>query len=253
MTNFQYQSEAYTLFTLAMTASRRGIEVFHNNANQKYLLRQIKLMDQYMSGEKRVGAAYLTAQNEDGTPYHPVQNDVTLLMLYGHILACGKSYISALNYYTRAYSVDPEHPHILFCIGLAYLHRSMQRQSDNRHLQAFQAMSFFFEYYDRRSSGLTIDDLPPKDSTKKMSETEAAKAEGFQEANYNLARAFHHLGLSHLAVPYYERVLEISERCEGRGLQEDLRWEAAYNLQGVYFSSGNGDAARRVTGRWLIV
>ena len=27
------------------------------------------------------------------------------------------------------------------------------------------------------------------------------------QAAYNLARAFHHLGLSHLAMPYYEEVL----------------------------------------------
>lgn len=29
-----------------------------------------------------------------------------------------------------------------------------------------------------------------------------------QEAAYNLGRAAHHLGLLHIAVPYYERVLE---------------------------------------------
>lgn len=148
MTSFQFMSEAYNLFTGAVTISKNGLEVFHHNANQKYLLRQIKAMDQAITGKKRVGAANLTGSNENGEKFVPKETDVGLIMLYGHILASGRSYISALNYYTRAYAQMPNDPRIAFCIGLAYIHRSMQRQSENRHMTLLQGMTFLFDYYD---------------------------------------------------------------------------------------------------------
>lgn len=93
-------------------------------------------------------------------PEKPV---AALLSLYGHILACARSYVGAIGklllmlglfcihnifgidcknlfsgYYSRAYSVKPKDPLISLSMGLAYMHRSMQRISDNRHLQIMQ-------------------------------------------------------------------------------------------------------------------
>jgi general transcription factor 3C polypeptide 3 (transcription factor C subunit 4) len=99
MTTFQFQTEAYNLFVGALTMSRNGMEVFHNNANQKFLLRQIKIMDESIDGKKRVNAASLTNIDEHGKEFKPDRLDISLLMLYGHILASGKSYISALSAY----------------------------------------------------------------------------------------------------------------------------------------------------------
>jgi general transcription factor 3C polypeptide 3 (transcription factor C subunit 4) len=99
MTTFQFQTEAYNLFVGALTMSRNGMEVFHNNANQKFLLRQIKIMDESIDGKKRVNAASLTNIDDQGKEFKPDQLDMSLLMLYGHILASGKSYISALSAY----------------------------------------------------------------------------------------------------------------------------------------------------------
>lgn len=215
MTSFQFTTETYSLFTASITASKNGLEVFHNNANQKYLLRQIKAMDQAITGKVRVGAATLTAVDDDGNKYVPEDVDVGLLMLYGHILASGRSYISALNYYTRAYAVLPDNPMITFCIGLAYLHRSMQRQSENRHMQALQGMTFLFEYYDMRTDGkrkgeekakgpehaegesagdvdaMEIDSEPAQQGKTRDDNT---NWEERQEAEYNIGRAFHHIG-----------------------------------------------------------
>ena len=97
MTTYQFQTEAYSLFVGALTMSRNGMEVFHNNANQKFLLRQIKIMDESIDGKKRTNAASLTNIDEAGREYKPERLDTNLLMLYGHILASGKSYISALS------------------------------------------------------------------------------------------------------------------------------------------------------------
>ncbi|KAL7270567.1 transcription factor TFIIIC subunit tfc4 [Rhizina undulata] len=301
MTTFQFQSEAYSLFIASMTMSKNGLEVFHNNANQKYLLRQIKAMDQSITGISRVGAANLTNVDDEGNAYKPKDIDVGLLMLYGHILASGRSYISALNYYTRAYAVMPHHPIIKFCIGLAYIHRSMQRQSENRHMQVLQGMSFLFDYYDDRTnylkskdqkqieSGTTAEnntqrqqeddvemtDAPPSlanedsavainDTTTSAEYQEKAGADKqpqpreeplpfeVQEAEYNIGRAYHHLGLTHLAIPFYERVLQISDANNGK-LPGDLKWESAYNLQMIYVTSGNVAMAKRVTDQYLVL
>lgn len=264
MTTYQFQTEAYSLFVGALTMSRNGIEVFHNNANQKFLLRQIKIMDESIEGKKRTNAASLTNIDDDGREYKPERLDTNLLMLYGHILASGKSYISALStpsspplqvpppptnplmhtdYYTRVYTVAPRNPMVLLSISLAYLHRSMQRQSENRHMQALQAITFLFEYSDVRPNPETP--TPP---------TPAEKAVLEQEVVFNAARTFHHLGLTHLAIPYYQQCLDISDAwADNGGVKGDLKWEAAYMLQMIYVTSGSLVEARRVTEKWLVL
>lgn len=97
MTSHQFQTEVYKLFVGALTMSTNGMEVFHNNATQKFLLRQIKIMDEVISGTKRKNAASLTNIDAEGKEYRPERMDTSLLMLYGHILASGKSYVSALS------------------------------------------------------------------------------------------------------------------------------------------------------------
>lgn len=82
-----------------------------------------------------------------------------------------------------------------------------------------------------------------------------------QEALYNIARAYHHIGLVTLAATYYEKVLTIHERdypipkLPNENQDDidslkpgycDLRREAAYNLHLIYKSSGAVDLARQV-------
>ncbi|CCX13579.1 Similar to Transcription factor tau subunit sfc4; acc. no. O74458 [Pyronema omphalodes CBS 100304] len=251
MSTYQFQTEAYMLFVGSLTMSRNGMEVFHNNANQKFLLRQIKIMDEIISGTKRQNAASLTNVDEHGNEYKPERLDATLLMLYGHILASGKSYLSALNYYTRAYTICPKNPIVLLSIGLAYLHRSMQRQSENRHMQALQAITFMFEYYEARCAGELVPLMPPEEEAE---ERERVLAELRQEAEFNIARSFHHLGATHLALPYYQRCLDISDEWKDKGgIKGDLKWEAAYMLEMVYITSGNPQAAMEVAEKWLVI
>jgi len=88
------------------------------------------------------------------------------------------------DYYARAYSVVPTHPMILLSIGIAYLHRSMQRQANNRQLQILQAMYFFFEYRKYKIHG---QEGAPKPTW--LDE---------QEAEFNVARAFQQIGMQFL-------------------------------------------------------
>jgi len=84
------------------------------------------------------------------------------------------------------------------------------------------------------------------------------------------------LGLTHLALPFYEEVLREEEEAlagkgkgkegdevmigggwsggEGKGGgREDLVVEAAFNLQGIFTVAGNMGLAKRVTDRWLVI
>ena len=99
-----------------------------------------------------------------------------------------------------------------------------------------QGLAFLLQYYDSRKG------------SSRLSEK--------QEAEYNVAHAYHLLGLTHLAIPYYERCLALSPAtqveesdCEA----EDFAKEAAFALQSFWVASGNKGKAREVTEKWLVV
>ncbi|KAG6526642.1 hypothetical protein ZIOFF_016636 [Zingiber officinale] len=87
----------------------------------------------------------------------------------------------------------------------------------------------------------------------------------FQEALYNVARAYHHVGLVTLAASYYEKVLAMHVKdypipklpYEDSNLAANkkpghcnLHREAAYNLHLLYKKSGAKDLARQVLKRY---
>lgn len=64
------------------------------------------------------------------------------------------------------------------------------------------------------------------------------------------------LGLTHLALPYYEKVLqEEEEALEAGGSpgRDDLIVDTAYNLQTIYAIAGNQALAKAVTEKWLVI
>jgi general transcription factor 3C polypeptide 3 (transcription factor C subunit 4) len=121
--------------------------------------------------------------------------------------------ITNLDHYNHALDIGPRDPLVHFCIGLCHLHLSMQRKVENRHFALGKALTFLFQY------------------------TELA--ENKAEADYNMARAMHQLGLVHLAVPLYEKVLQVEEARES-----GLAQTAAYNLSLIYVSVGSSAVAR---------
>lgn len=188
------------------------------------------------------------------------------------LLSCilGNVYISAdlcflAVYYLRAYELYPNDPLICLSLALAYTHRAMQRQTDNRHYQLAQAMAFLDGYRKNASNK--------------------------QEVQYNVARVFHQLGkfgyrrqacllqmaaknrcscmfgtrqtgIADLAVKHYEKVLEmVDEQNKGASVDMaktnaspeklDLSREAAYNLSSIYFTRGAPDLARQVVDKYL--
>lgn len=139
-----------------------------------------------------------------------------------------------LDYFLRALSVDSTNSVIKLSLALGYIHHALKRQADNRHQILMQGFAFLFEYYHHRQQ-------------------EGGSSER-QEAAYNVARAYHMLGLTHLATPYYEHCLFLSEimeaECEGSGV-EDFAQEAAFALQEIWATNGNEERALEVTERWL--
>ena len=130
-------------------------------------------------------------------------------------------------------------PLLELSIGLAYLHRAMQRQADNRHIMVLQALTYIFQYYH----------MYRERSQKYAGRAGAAMR---QAAEYNVGRAFHQIGLFTFAIRYYERTIGISEEFGGLG-RRDMVFEAAHNLNLIYALSGNLQAAREITERYLVL
>ena len=99
-----------------------------------------------------------------------------------------------------------------------------------------QGFAFLFTYYDLRQCADII----------------SAK----QESEYNVGRAYHMLGLTHLAVPFYQRCLALSDAMNTANLDsapEDFAKEAAFSLQGLWAANGDVLEALEVTEKWLVL
>ncbi|PRW60262.1 general transcription factor 3C polypeptide 3 isoform X1 [Chlorella sorokiniana] len=152
-----------------------------------------------------------------------------LMLMVGHCHLLNTSYAEALSEYFHAYRVSPHEPLVLLCIAAALLNQAATKKVADRHRAVLQAFAFLQEYGDCRRNP--------------------------QEAAYNLGRAAHHLGLLHIAVPYYERVLESAPppSAAAAGASFDLRRDAAYNLSLIYKASGADALARQLLRQHLTV
>ena len=61
------------------------------------------------------------------------------------------------------------------------------------------------------------------------------------------------LGLTNLAIPYYDSVFMEVEGVGREESREDLLTDTAYNLQSIYAMSGNQELADMITRKWLVI
>jgi general transcription factor 3C polypeptide 3 (transcription factor C subunit 4) len=146
---------------------------------------------------------------------HP--DSVPLRILVGHAFLMHQNYDYAMDQYGQVVR-DPRYTHnptVNLFMGIASLQKAMLRRTKDRHHGIAKSFAFFLHYYRLRK--------------------------GDAEAAYNLARAYHFLGLLPYATQYYEEVLE-------RGNKGDisLQREAAHNLAVIYTQSGSHELARRL-------
>ncbi|KAK3906653.1 hypothetical protein C8A05DRAFT_11619 [Staphylotrichum tortipilum] len=232
MRDYMPGTDSYRMFAAMCRVCQTPVSWYTSGPAQKFILRQIKTMDNIVM-RKEAGAA--TTDPAEGDP--EIALDVALLTIYGHILFTTTSYTYALSYFARAASLDPENPLINLSTGLAYVHYAIKRQATNRQYLLTQGFAFLFRYYnDRLREGSGVAER--------------------MEAHFNMARAYSLVGLGNLAVGFYRRVLEEGEGVEGVGGwmgSEDLRVEAAFNVRTLCYLLGDVEGARAVAGKWLVL
>ena len=246
VTKHSYANDSYRLFAALHLVLDNPDSLYTTGPTQKYFLRSIKAIDAAVAESDpkyhqyiRNTEEYLPALDPDETP----RLNVVLLTLYGHMLLTNDSEYEALNYFYRAYALDPGNPMILLSIGVAYIQYGIKRLAPNRHYLIAQGLSFIHKYKDIRLEHSTVQIK--------------------QEALYNTGRAYHMLGLTDLAAHFYKQLLDLSDAAQERKkdnattdhafIREDFTHEAAFALQVIYGFSGNMGAAMEVTERWLVV
>lgn len=227
-------------------------EGFATGPAYKVLMRYIKTVDYaLLTPEQRIALNFRNTKTTKGGFKNNVNiedvgkvkdHDPALFALYAHVLMCGGSYMAALNYYFRAFALTPEDPVLNLSIGVAYIQHSMKRLSENRQYQIQQGLSFVYRYYDLRSK--------------------SPHAIHRQEAEFNVGRMWHSLGLVALALPAYERCLGLSEQVKKEAADqcqdgdwgcEDFSTDAAFAMQSIYAISGNFEGALHVTQKMLVI
>lgn len=227
-------------------------EGFATGPAYKVLMRYIKTVDYaLLTPEQRIAYNFRDTRETKGGFRNNINvedvgqvkdHDPALFALYAHVLMCGGSYMAALNYYFRAFAITPEDPVLNLSIGVAYIQHAMKRLSENRQYQIQQGLSFVYRYYDLR--------------------TKSPHAIHRQEAEFNVGRMWHSLGLVALALPAYERCAalreqvkqELQDQCQyGNWGHEDFSTDAAFAMQSIYAISGNFEGALDVTQRLLVI
>ncbi|CAK9164964.1 unnamed protein product [Ilex paraguariensis] len=163
------------------------------------------------------------------------KNCVPPIIISGHQFTVVNQHQAAAKEYLEAYKLLPDSPFVNLCVGTALINLALDVRLKNKHQCLAQGLAFL--YNNQQLCG---------DS---------------QEALYNIARAYHHVGLVSFAASYYEKVLSTSEKdypvpklpYEHPDLTKNrkpgycnIHQEAAYNLHLIYKQSGAHDLARQV-------
>lgn len=225
----QFSPFIYKFFLCCFPSGLAAWEAFSNYNHQKFFLRQLKAFDSVNSNKKISGMATITA---DVKNCRLGDEHAELLYVYSNLLGGNRSYISPIVYLNRAYNRYSKDPMICLNLGLAHVHRSMQRLSSNRHMQLLQGFSYMMEYRDLRLQNAT-------DYEK-------------QEVEFNMGRLYHMIGLVTEACQHYDKVLSYHETLKDDP-DYDLLVEAAYNLALIYNINGNSQLALQLTQNYLTV
>ncbi|XP_028320826.1 general transcription factor 3C polypeptide 3 isoform X2 [Gouania willdenowi] len=158
---------------------------------------------------------------------HP--ENYALCILCGHNALVSGSFKHALGQYVQALRTQPDNPLHSLCVGLTFFHMACQKFVAKRHTVVLQGFSFLWRYVELRGV--------------------------CQESMYNVGRALHQIGLTHLAIHYYQKALSIpAQKLQGiDDDQVDLKREIAFNLSLIYKTSGNIEMARQLINTHCII
>lgn len=229
LTSTQFSPTIYDFFMCCFSSGVGAWAAFSNYNHQKYFLRHLKAYDSLLTSSKVSGSAHVTI---DTTQFTFTREHPQLLYIYACLLGSNRTFSSPIVYLTRAYRQYNQDPTICFMLGLAHVHRSMQRNSNNRHLQLLQGISYLLEYKQTRENGASVYEK--------------------QEIEYNFGRLFHMLGLPTLAISHYNKVLGYHEVLK-EDPTYDMLMEAAYNLSLIYTINGNTEMSRSIAAKYLTI
>jgi general transcription factor 3C polypeptide 3 (transcription factor C subunit 4) len=212
-------SDPARMFSLLCRLCQSPISWYASGPIQKYILRQIRLID--------------TAQLRKGsqTEAANLSLDACILMLYGQILFTSSSYTFALNYFLRALALDPGNPMVNLSVGLGYIHYAMKRQSENRQYLITQGISFIFRYFHAQTTDV---------STRQI-------------ACFEMARTFQFLGLVDIANYYYNIVITLTQQShkDNHLSVTDIQYSAAFNVWSAHECNGNKVASDYIVRSYL--
>jgi general transcription factor 3C polypeptide 3 (transcription factor C subunit 4) len=191
---------SYQLITAVSRLAYGDSTWFTAGPTQKFMLRSVKTLDyQALSPAMRrkfdFGMPASTLRRRNKPEYAADGLDPGALMNYGHMVSVANHSSSALPYFFRAFALRPEDPGINLSIASQYVSGAMKRQTNNRHHEIHHGLSFLYRYYDLRTR-------------------DGASAAHVQEAEFNVGRMWHVLGLTYLAIPAYERALALSAQVQ---------------------------------------
>jgi general transcription factor 3C polypeptide 3 (transcription factor C subunit 4) len=233
---------------------------FRNPTTQKFMLRQMGALDARLPedynehGEEGLIPRFMRTTfahgldnvQEDGAvdrftdDLKPKEMDVVLLCLYGHIMFAGDTFVSALNYFYRALTLDPKNPMVLLSIALCYAHELAKRGTEDRHMHVLNAMAVFDEYAEAR-----LEQASGRGAR--------AVAAARREVEFNRARLWQMLGLSDLALREYHKVLQPIQCEDSDSASKEWSMKAAFAASNIYASNGDPAMAKYITERWLVV
>jgi general transcription factor 3C polypeptide 3 (transcription factor C subunit 4) len=240
---YEYATDGFRLPSALCRSLHLTPHYFRGGPEQKFWLRQIRVMDfELLDAEHREKFDF-TDNNRarlGNNTFNLKELDPELYSLYGHQMAVGSSPVTALNYYLRAYAMRPNDPMLHLCIGLAYITLSFKRQSINRLNQIQHGLAFITKYYSMRSK---------------------QNARYRQEAEFNMGMVYNTLALHHLAVPAYDRCIALSDEAkrvldsdlEDDRYVEDLAPEAALAKRQILAINGDLEGARKITREHLVL
>ncbi|XP_070160553.1 general transcription factor 3C polypeptide 3 isoform X2 [Polyergus mexicanus] len=154
---------------------------------------------------------------------------------YLHIMHANNCLVSgtykyALNGYISLFKVAPS-ALLALLIGVTQLQMACQKMSAKKSQLVIQALAFFKKYMQLRGK------------------------DGKQETYYNMARAFHQIGLFPSAIHFYKLVLEEDpgDLVKPHANLLDLKKEAAFNLHLIYLQSENHLLARMYLENYITI
>ncbi|QLL31246.1 hypothetical protein HG536_0B01070 [Torulaspora globosa] len=223
LNQFQFNRKVLQLFLFSLIRGQKSLDILSSTVHQKFFLRQLKAFDSIRYGKSVSGQASVTNKIVSNPEK---RNSPYLYYIYAVLLYSSRGFLSALQYLVRLEQDIPDDPMVNLLMGLSHLHRSMQRLTASRHFQILHGLRYMYRYYDIRSSSYSILEK--------------------QEADYNMGRAFHLLGLVSIAVQYYDKVLNDYD-------DDKLKKHAAYNCMIIYQESGNTRLANHVMEKYLSI